>query len=543
MAAVDERAQRGREAFARQAWTEAYGLLAAAGEQDVGDLERLAVAAHLTGRDAESALAWERAHVEALRLGDVDRAVRCAFWLAFGLLMRGEVAQSGGWLARGERLVERSGVDAAGRGFLLVPEFLLALTGGDHATAAALATRVVAVAERSGDRDLLALGVLGHGQALLAAGAVGRGVRLLDEAMVVATAPEVSPIVTGIVYCAVIEACMDLFDLRRAAEWTGALHRWCAAQPDLVPYRGQCLVHRSQVLQSSGAWAEATAAAEQARRALSEPPHPALGLALYQLGELHRLRGELEEAERAYRAAGAQGREPAPGFALLRLAQGATTAAVAATRRMLEESRGQLTRPAVLAAAVEVLLGAGEVGAARAAADELAALAASVDTPLLHAVAGYAAGTVLLAEGAAATALVALRRACAGWLALEMPYDAARARVQIALTCRALGDHDAAEMERDAAAATFERVGARPDRARLDEPAGPGRQPPLTARECEVLRLVATGRTNREIAATLVISEHTVARHVQNIFAKLDVASRAAATAYAYEHGVVVGRS
>jgi DNA-binding NarL/FixJ family response regulator len=321
------------------------------------------------------------------------------------------------------------------------------------------------------------------------------------------------------------------------------LHRWCAAQPDLVPYRGQCLVHRSQVLQSSGAWADAMAAAEQARRALSEPAHPALGLAHYQLGELHRLRGELDEAECAYRAASAQGREPAPGFALLRLAQGATAAAVTATRRMLEESHGQLTRPAVLAAAVEVLLGAGEVDTARAAADELAALASSVDTPLLHAVAGYAAGTVLLGEGDAPAALVALRRACAGWLALEMPYDAARARVQIALTCRALGDHDAAGMERDAACATFERVGARPDLARLSEPAGPGRRTPLTARECEVLRLVAAGRTNREIATTLVISEHTVARHVQNIFAKLDVGSRAAATAYAYEHGVVAGGS
>jgi DNA-binding NarL/FixJ family response regulator len=166
-----------------------------------------------------------------------------------------------------------------------------------------------------------------------------------------------------------------------------------------------------------------------------------------------------------------------------------------------------------------------------------------VDTPLLHAIAGYATGTVRLAESDPPSALVALRRACAGWLALEMPYDAARARAQIALACRDLGDHDAAGMERDAAAATFERVGAFTDLARLSDPGRPGRSTRLTARECEVLRLVATGRTNREIATLLVISEHTVARHVQNIFAKVGVGSRAAATAYAYEHGLVAADS
>ena len=529
----------GRAAFARRAWGEARALLSGAVPLEVDDLERLAIAAHMVGRDDESAQAWERAHTEALGLDDVDRAVRCAFWLVLGLLLRGEVAQSSGWLARAERLVEGSGRDGAGRGFLLVPEFLDALDRGDHVTASALTQEIVTIAERFADRDLLALGVLGHGQAALAAGRTGQGMHLLDEAMISAASADLSPIVTGIVYCAVIEACMDLFDLRRAAEWTEAMHHWCAAQPDLVPYRGHCMVHRSQVLQYCGAWVDAMAEAERARQALSDPAHPALGLAFYQQGELYRLRGELDDAERAYRAASAQGREPAPGFALLRLAQGSIAAAVAATRRMLEESRGRLTRPTVLAAAVEVQLAAGDCDAARTAGDELNEIADVVDTPLLRATADYAIGTIMLAGGDAAGALAALRRAGTAWQALGMPYDAARARVQIALSCRALGDGEAAGMELDAARAMFEKVGARPDPARLAERARPGARIPLTARECEVLRLVATGGTNREIANALVISEHTVARHVQNILAKLGVPSRAAATAYAYEHGMV----
>jgi DNA-binding NarL/FixJ family response regulator len=536
---VDE-VERGRAAFARRAWAEACAHLAAA--SDVDDVERLAVAAYLAGRAEESERAWARAHLECARLGDADRAVRCAFWLGFALLLAGDVAQAGGWLGRAARLAEQAGPVGAGSGLLLVPMFLEALGGGDQTRAGALAAEMVEIAQRFADPDLLALGLLCRGEASLAAREAGPGLRLLDEAMLSVTTADVSPITTGIVYCAVIEACMNAFDVRRAAEWTDALSRWCAAQPQLVAFRGSCLVHRSQILQARGAWAEAYAEAEQARRRLSDPPHVALGLALYQLGELHRLRGDLADAERAYRAASEHGFEPAPAFALLRLAQGNVRSAVVAVRRMAEESRGSPRHPEVLAAAVEVLLAAGEVGAAGAACAELAQLAQASDTPLLRAGADYASGSVLLAEGNPTAALAALRRACATWRELEMPYDTARARMQVALACRALGDDDSAALELDAARATFERLGARPDLARVAElaPSPVGRPPgTLTRRECEVLRLVATGRTNREIAAELVISEHTVARHLQNIFGKLDLPSRAAATAYAYEHGLV----
>ncbi len=535
--------ERAREAFARQAWGEAYALLAAGGPLDADDLERLAVAAHMAGRDDESTLAWERAHLECVRLGHPDRAARCAGWLAIGLMLRGDMAQASGWLARAARLLDETADDCAARGYLQVPVFLQTLGSGDAATALELANDIVAIARRFDDNDLLALGALGRGQATLALGETAKGMSLLDEVMVAVTSGEVSPIPAGIVYCAVIEACMDILDLRRAAEWTEALDGWCAAQPDLVPYRGQCLVHRSQVLQAHGEWTEAVAEVERARRRLSEPAHPALGLALYQQGELHRLRGELADAERAYRAASEHGREPAPGLALLRLEEGKADAAVAAVRRMVEESRGQLIRPTMLAASVDIMLATGDVETARSAAEELATIAGAVDAPLLlRAIAAYATGSVLLAEGEAARALASLRRACAGWRDLEMPYDAARARVQIGLACRALGDHDAANFEIGAARATFELLGAHPDLARAVRLLGRDertRLAGLTNRECEVLRLVATGRTNREIAGVLVISDHTVGRHLQNIYMKLGLSSRAAATAYAYDHDLV----
>ena len=537
---MGQQLSRGRDAFGRRAWSTAHAELAGAASEPP-DLELLAVAAHLLGRDAESVRAWTRAHLGWVRLGESDRAVRCAFWLAIALLLRGEPAQAAGWLAQAQRLVEQRGGDGAGRGFLLVPAFLSALGGGEKATAAALADEIVGVAQRFDDADLLAFGMLSRGQAALAAGDVDDGMRLLDEVMVSVLAVELSPITTGIVYCAVIEACLEAADLRRAGEWTAALHGWCTDQPDLVPYRGQCLVHRSQILQAHGRWSEAVTEVEQARRRLSEPAHPALGLALYQRGELHRLRGEPDEAERAYRAAGRHGVDPAPGLALLRVAQGKLAAAVGAVRRMVEESHGRLNHPTMLAAAVDVLLESGDVAAAEAARAELARIADVRGTPLLLAMAEYATGCVLLATGTPAGALKVLRRAGVRWRELGMPYDAARAGVQVALACRALGDHDTAALELDTARATFAQLGARHDLARterLADPTGGGRGR-LTARECEVLRLVAAGRTNREIATELVISEHTVARHLQNIFAKLDVTSRAAATAYAYEHGVV----
>ncbi len=535
-------AERGREAFGRRAWPEAYEHFAAATGLGGDDLQCLAVAAHLVGDDDASARAWEAAHARRAADGDAAGAAYCAGWLGMQLMLRGEMAQASGWFARAERLVVEHRVEGPVRGYLMIPTLLQALMQGDVAVAGQFADHAATVARRFDEPDLFGLAVLGQGQVALMRGEVDRAMHLFDEVMVAVTGEELSPVVAGIVYCAVIEACIEAWDLRRAAEWTEALSQWCAAQPGLVPYRGQCLVHRSLVLLARGSWGEAEREAERAREHLSRQEHPALGLALYQRAELHRLRGELDEAEAAYRDAHDHGLDPAPGLALLRLAQGRADAARSTIRRMLDEHRDPLGRTPMLAAAVEIDLATDDVGSAEAAAGELEAIAAQVGAPLLRAMADYADGAVRLARGEAGDALERLRRAHHAWRELEMPYQAARAQLLLGRACALLDDRDTAALELDAARATFEALGARAE-AEATFPAATGargRGPTeLTEREYEVLRLVAAGKTNKHIAAELFISEHTVGRHLQNIFRKLDLTSRAAATAYAYEHHLV----
>jgi DNA-binding NarL/FixJ family response regulator len=537
---------RGRDAFNCQAWRRAYEDLAGADQAEpleIDDLERLASAAYLIGLSEESSDVWARAHQECARIGEVARAARCAFWLAFALLNNGEVARGGGWVDRAQRLLDDRKLDCVEQGYLRYAAALRAVFSGDVSTALEGFTKAAGIGERFLDPELTTLARIGQGRGLIYVGKVDEGVALLDEAMVAVGAQEISAIAVGDAYCTVIEGVHELFDVGRAHEWTAALTRWCDAQPDLVLYRGQCLVHRAELMKLRGAWSEALEELTRVIERLADPTGPrVLGTGTYLRGELHLLRGDLANADEAFRAANELGRDPQPGLALLRLAQGRVEAAVATIRRVLEEADDPITRARMLGPYVEIVLAGGDdIPAARAAAEELTKLAAEFDKPFLHALSSQLTGAVLLAEDDPNAALTSLRRAWRGWHELEAPHEAARTRVLIAHACRALGDDDGAEMELDAARSAFAELGAAPDLAvveslsRLGASSLPGG---LTSREVEVLALVAKGLTNRDIAQRLVISEKTVASHVSHMFTKLGLTSRAAATAYAYEHGL-----
>lgn len=532
--------EHGRKCYGRRAWGEAYRALQSADEAtplEADDLERLATAACLSGREAEFLRILERQYHVHDGSGANARAARCAFWLALTFWSRGETGQSNAWTSRGQRLVENH--DCAERGYLAVAVAEQQLHEGHADAAEATAGQAVAIGESFGDADLMAAARHVQGRALIDQGHVVAGLKRLDETMLAVVAGELFPIMTGLMYCSVIDTCRQVYALGRAREWTSAFSRVCDQQPEMVAFSWSCLVHRAEIMQLQGAWpdamTEACRACERAQRAERKPP----GAALYQQAEIHRLRGEFAKAEGAYYSASELGCEPQPGLALLRLAQGRADAACAAIRRLTSATSNRLRRARLLPAHLEIMLGIGEVEEARVARDELQELAHAFESDVLRAVVSQADGAIALADDRAREALDPLRSAFERWERLEAPYEAARVRVLIGHACRALGDDEAAGLEYAAARVVFERLGAEPDRAGLDalntavESASAG---PLTARELGVLRMISTGRTNKEIADELCLSERTIDRHVSNILGKLDVPSRAAATAYALHH-------
>jgi DNA-binding CsgD family transcriptional regulator len=537
---------RGRDAYARRAWTEAYDQLSQADESSAlgaDDLRLLATSAYMLGRMDQFLDVVERAHHGYLEEGDGPAAIRCAVYLGINLSIQGEMARASGWFGRAQRMLEREGRECAERGYLLLPGAMQQLGMGNYADAQAAAGAAAELGERFRDADLLALALHIEGQTLIKQARIAEGLSRLDEAMLGVTSREVSPFICGVVYCGVIAGCEEAYEVRRAGEWTEALSRWCEEQPDMVAFTGRCLAHRAGIMQLRGAWAQALEEARRARERCEQAMNDAaVGQAFYQQGELHRLQGDFAAAEAAYRDASRYGHEPQPGLSLLRLAQGDDDAAAAALRRALGETADPLTRTRLLPAHAEIALALGKVEEARRAADELSEIAGEYESAMLRAVAAHVQGMVAVAEGEAERALRWLRDACAIWQELDAPHELARTRVLVGLACRALGDLQTAVLELEAATAMFEQLGALPDLARVEALAGPKEAPEthgLTPRELEVLRLVAAGRTNREIAAALVVSEHTVARHVQNIFTKLRVSSRTAATAFAFEQRLV----
>jgi DNA-binding CsgD family transcriptional regulator len=536
--------ERAREAYAGRSWLEAYDAFTSAdegGSLTPSDLELLSITARMLGRDEEAVEILERAHHLYLGEGDPVRAAYCAGWIGMSLSYHGGVGPAAGWFARANRLLEDAPEETVVHGYALLPGVFRHAAEGDHDGAAAVAGQAVEIGRRHNDPELTALAIHSEGHMLVLAGRPADGLALLDEAMVLITTTEVSPFVVGLVYCGVILACQAGFEVGRAREWTLALTNWVAQQQDLIAFTGRCLVHRAEILQLGGSWTEALEHSRLAADRLVRTKNTAAGVALYRQGELHRLRGEFAAAEAAYREASRNGWEPQPGLAQLRLMQGKGDAALASIRRACAEAAEPSKRASLLPAQVEIALAAGEIEEARAACLELRELATQYESQMLDAIVAHADGAVALADDAPPAALTLLRRAHAIWLELDAPYEIARTRELIARACAALGDDDATALELDAARELFEKLGAAPDLARLS---APGRAPSgLSERELEVLRLVAAGKSNREIAGALVISEHTVARHLQNIFRKIGVTSRAAATAFAFEHGLLTGQN
>ena len=298
--------ERGRRSHAAREWLDAYESLLRADEAaplGAEDLELLATSAYMLGRDEEWMRGLERAHHLHVEADELQRAAQCAIWIGINLALRGEVGGATGWLGRAQRLLERDGRDCAARGYLLIPVVFEHEAKGDFAAAAATAGEAAEIGQRFGDADLFALATHSQGYMLIKDGQVRPGLGLLDEAMVAVTTGELSPIPTGLVYCGVIMACQEVYELRRAGEWTAALTRWCEEQPDVVAFTGRCLVHRAEIMQLRGAWRDALEEARRAGLRFQETMNPAAGLALYRQAELLRLQGEFGAAEEAYRAA------------------------------------------------------------------------------------------------------------------------------------------------------------------------------------------------------------------------------------------------
>jgi DNA-binding CsgD family transcriptional regulator len=536
---------RGRELHARRDWAAAFDLLSGAepGCSSGYDFELLASSAFMLGRDDAYLDAWESAYHAHLRSEDPARAARCTWWIGDYLRFRGYGARAAGWFARGGRLLDKVGDDCVARGYLLMPTLHEYASAGDDEAVSAIAVEAGEIGERFDDRDLITLALMEQGHALVRRGRVAEGLQLVDETLVTVTTEDLAPIIAGTVYCTTIAFCRSVFELGRAREWTEAHTEWCERQSDMVAYMGLCLVHRAEIMTLAGDWSDAMVEVGRAEGythgVLNER---VAGHAAYMRGEVHLLQGEVRPAEEAFREASRRGREPQPGLALLRLAQGEGEAAGAALRRALSEVTQPLRRAALLPAYVEIMLALGDIDQARGACRDLEGIADRQGSRALAAMSHYARGAVDLAEGDARSALVALRHACQAWQELGAPCESARARVLVGQACAALGDRDTAAMEMEAARETFAKLGAALDLARVDSlMRRPGNRDAhgLTAREVQILRALATGKSNREIAAALVISDHTVRRHVQNIFAKLGVSSRAAATAFAFRHDLV----
>ena len=533
---------RARLSYADRAWTEAHEAFDAADKAaplEPSDLALFATTAYMLGKVSEMLGTQERAYHAYLEQGEVLPAARTALWLATNLASRGKIPQASGWVELSERLLLAAPEDCVERGYLLMPKMLRHVAAKEFEAVVAVGAKAADIGRRFGDPDLTALAAQTQGRALLRLSRTDEGLRLLDEVMISVTGSRLSPMVTGIVYCSVLEGCYETHAIRRAAEWTRSLTDWCGKQPDLVAFNDQCLAHRSEILRLQGAWEEA---AEEARSAGELGARFRVAAqADYQLAEIHRMRGDLDAADAAYHRVSLNGGDPMPGLALLSLARGNPRAAFTSLSETRAEATDLFIQVQLLPGYIEVAIAADRFQEAKRGAEELSAAAKATHTDAHIAWAAHAEGRVALAENRITQAIGHLKRAKTIWQDLSIPYELARTRVDFARSLQARGDTESANLELEAARATFAELGATPDVRMVDDLLRRSRSVwpnGLSDREVEVLRMLTSGATNRSIATDLVLSERTVDRHVSNIFTKLGVSSRSAATAYAIRSGL-----
>jgi DNA-binding NarL/FixJ family response regulator len=540
----EDRHEQARLSYSKFLWDDSFSLykeLDDRGDLDRGDLENYARSAALSGHDLEMLSILERLFQNYVGCGEEEEAARSAFWIGFRLVSIGELGQANAWFQRSRKLVANLGRPSVLEGYLLLPEIHRLRAEGNVVAAAGLAEQVIVTGNRFEDRDLAAFAQNLLGDLYIRSGRVAEGLALLDEAMLSVSSGQLSPLITGLVYCSVIATCSKIQALDRAREWTAALSAWCASQPQLYTFIGRCMVHRSEISQLHGEWTMAEDEARNAfRQLVKSVDKDSAAAAKYQEGEIYRLRGEYGRAKECYLKASEYGMEPLPGYALLRHAQGNGDLAVNTIRRALDSQREPFGRIRLLPAFVEIMLENDHYEEAAYGSEELTKFAVEYGTEVLSALASQAHGQVLLAQANPREAIQHLRSALSIWQKLEAPYIVCRIRLLLATACLELGDRDGAALELEPAKICFSRIGAKPDLLRLQQLGLENRSVHgLTRRETQVLRLMVAGETNREIATELGLSPKTIDRHVSNIFNKLGVSSRTEAAAFAIRKKIV----
>ncbi len=542
-----DRLAEARLALSRCDWQAAYDIVLvdeceageSAGEREAERLDLLADAAWWMGRLDECIKNREGAYARYDEVGEHRRAGQCAVWLYEHYCFKARPAIAGAWLRRARHALENDH-DCPEYGALRLREAEVAHGGGSLSVAEEAAREVVMLGRHLRVPDLEAEALQTLGRILIDEGQWAEGLSALDDAMLFAVEGRLRPYSTGKVYCSLISACEALGELGRAAEWSEATTRWAQRHP-LAVFPGLCRVHLASSLRLRGRWDEAEQQARQACVELATLNVASAAAGYAEIGEIRRRIGDLTGAEDAFRKAEELSGQPQPGLAVLRLAQGNIDAAVAIIGRALDDiTWNRLGRAHLLPARAQIAIAADDLPGAMLALEELESIAAEFAGPALIAAAASTRGRVQLASGDRA-AVATLRQAAERWQELGAPHEVATARMLQGAALREEGDLDAAATAFESAGALFSQLGAKSDLLSLDNftncspdlPAG------LTTRECEVLRLVAAGKTNKQIAGDLFLSEKTIARHLSNIFTKIEVTSRSAATAFAYDHQLV----